>query len=545
MDLKFFLSLLSSSAYVIWPLDLAGWLAWLVLLGLVLYLGLRWRDLQRPQSGRIWLATAGLFILAVPASLFVGVQLPPGPALSPAGLTIAPAVPSLMVLAAIPLVLAAGFLGPWQAAAIGALTGVFLSIWDTHSPYTPLQYALLATVWSALMRQRYRTFLFSALRHPLLASAAVLLLAVVLLFAAAIFQTLGEFPVRLDFAVSQLRGASLSLGGQLIFAGLIAEAVRYGWPQAWGGQPPFESSPAETSLGTRVQYSLGVLIIALVLGLMIGDWIVAGDAARQMLRQRLSDTATMGAESIPFFLEAGQNLILQIAADPNLSQVTDDELSELLAEHLRSAPYFRQLFVLDATGAPLEGYPIRDFASLFPTQEEAIGFDLARQGVAFQYYTVPPVDVEGAAQISFIAEIRDEEGDLYGVLWGRTDLASNPFTRPVLNNLASLSSIGGQGMLLDEENRILYHPLSSLIMTPYTGKLADEATFFDDTAPDGTRNLVFYQPVLGRSWSVVLSVSAQQAQQLALRIASPLLNGALKVQELKDSHGLRSCDSEQ
>ena len=51
---------------------------------------------------------------------------------------------------------------------------------------------------------------------------------------------------------------------------------------------------------------------------------------------------------------------------------------------------------------------------------------------------------------------------------------------------------------------------------------AAEALFYDDTASDGTRQLVYYQPVIGRPWAIVLTVPAQQAQQLALNIAMPL-----------------------
>jgi len=34
-------------------------------------------------------------------------------------------------------------------------------------------------------------------------------------------------------------------------------------------------------------------------------------------------------------------------------------------------------------------------------------------------------------------------------------------------------------------------------MSQYTGQQKSEPTFFEDTAPDGTRNLVYYQPVTG------------------------------------------------
>jgi nitrate/nitrite-specific signal transduction histidine kinase len=58
--------------------------------------------------------------------------------------------------------------------------------------------------------------------------------------------------------------------------------------------------------------------------------------------------------------------------------------------------------------------------------------------------------------------------------------------------------------------------------TTYNGQRRNKPIFYDDTASDGTRQLVYYQPVIGRPWAVVLTCPAQQAQQLALNIAMPL-----------------------
>jgi signal transduction histidine kinase len=60
-------------------------------------------------------------------------------------------------------------------------------------------------------------------------------------------------------------------------------------------------------------------------------------------------------------------------------------------------------------------------------------------------------------------------------------------------------------------------------MTTYAGPFSDTTIFYDATAPDGTRNLVLYYPIVGRGWAIVLTVSAQQAQQMALDIVAPLL----------------------
>ena len=76
-----------------------------------------------------------------------------------------------------------------------------------------------------------------------------------------------------------------------------------------------EPSPAETSLMGRFFYNVAPWSLLLVVLLMVGDWFVAERSAREMLRDRLSSTAEVAANSVPYFLETGQNLILQFASD--------------------------------------------------------------------------------------------------------------------------------------------------------------------------------------------------------------------------------------
>ncbi len=515
--------LLNNNPYLEWPRSLEGALVWVALLALGAYLAYRWRRLNAAWDGRRLGVLVVLLLLTPLATLFAGVRLPPGTALPPPNLPIEPLGPALMAFAVLPLILAAGLLGPAYAALVGAFSGLLLGIWETHTVFTVLEHAILGVLLGAAIRQRYRTFSYRLLRRPLVAGAVFALIYPLLFFLAALSMFDGTLTARLDFAITRVWMNSLAMAGQLLIAGALAEGIAALLPFAWGGRSPWLASPSESSLETRFRYRLGALIAALVVLLMVGDWYVAGGAARQMLERRMQDTAQIGAESIPFFLETGQNLILQIAADQDLYATPDSELNDLLAGHLRSTPYFRQLSLLDESGQKRAGYPIQDLESVFFTQLEDNGIELALQGVPFQFYTVPPLEGEAAAQVSFIASLVDGRGEVRGVIVGRSDLTSNPFTKPLLTNLENMTDIGGQGMLVDEEGRILYHPLPKLVMTAYTGQTASSSLFYDETGPDGTRQLVYYQPVVGRPWAVVLTVSAQQAQQLALNIAAPLL----------------------
>jgi hypothetical protein len=81
-----------------------------------------------------------------------------------------------------------------------------------------------------------------------------------------------------------------------------------------------------------------------VVSLTVADWIVAGNAARQMLRDLMASRAQSAVENVPFFIEAGQSLIQQLSTDPRLIDTVTPKV-DLLSQQLRTVPFFRQLFL--------------------------------------------------------------------------------------------------------------------------------------------------------------------------------------------------------
>jgi signal transduction histidine kinase len=257
---------------------------------------------------------------------------------------------------------------------------------------------------------------------------------------------------------------------------------------------------------------------------LIGDWVVAGQAARDMLQDRLSGASESAAHSVPFFLETGQNLVVQLASDPLILTAANDELKSILGLRIQAVPYFDQLFVLDAKSDQLllAAYPDSASTSFQLYPDEASGMSLASSGVLTQIYSIPPVSVEERSRVTFLAAITDELGQVQRVLIGRTTLETNPLSLPLIENINNMRDLGGTGLLLNENSRVIYHSDGTQKLIPYTGQRGDQPLFYDGTASDGTRQLVYYRPVIGRPWAVVLTVPAQKAQQLALNIALPL-----------------------
>lgn len=520
-------TLLTNSPYLDFPQSswgrfLAG-LGWLLLFGVVVGLLRRWRVFNISLEGRLWRILAVLAFFVPLTVLFIGVRLSAETGLTPPCVPIDPSGPTLMIFAVLPWVLAGGLLGPTSAAALAAFSGLLLALWDTRNPFTPLELALLAVLFSAAMNQRYRTRVYRFLRHPLAAAITLSLLYPLIFLVDISFTTSGTLVSRLDYALTHVGLATVAFGVEMLVAGLFAEVVAMALPSLWGSRGPLQPSPSERSIEARFQYGMVPLAFVLILTLMVGNWVVAGNASRQILRERMENAAKMAAESVPYFLETGQNLISQLASDSRLYSSSAAQLNDILARDLRRVPYFHQLFVLDRHGNSLAGYPYDDYNAAYTPPEEQAGIQLALTGVPFQSFTIPPGDNGSTANVSFVAAIFDDNSVVRGVMVGRTDLASNPFSQPILASLRSMAGADGEGLLLDENDRILYHPDPNLVMTTYTGRTATDASFFDDIAPDGTRRLVYYQPAEGRPWSIVLAVPAHRAQQMALDIAAPLL----------------------
>lgn len=521
---RFISALFFNLPFINWP-DLLGWLFWAALLGLALWLYLKKPENNNVWEKRDWLIFAGLFILTLVGNTFLGVYIKGGSFTSWPGVPLESPGAALMFFGALPWLLASGILGPAAGFVLALLAGIMRAPFDSHTLYTAIQYGLMALLFNRWVRQRYRTRAYTLLRQPLFAAIALTPIFALLFLPSTFFSAShSDITARIDFAISNLGVTSLALFGEVLVAGIILQILTIASPEAWGRHLPLQPSPAERHLETRFLIGTGTFIIALLLALLIGDWIVAGQAARRMLNDRLENTAQVAAESVPFFLETGQNLGMQLANDADL--LTDDsaELTRLLNKKIGLVPYFTHLLVLDINGNILSEYPQTDAATRSLTQAEKNGLVLAASGIPSQVYSIPPIQPGHPARVSFIAAIPSAENPQIAsrIFIGRTNLNTNPITRPLLNSLDSMTSISGQGLLIDENGTILYHSQSDLIMTRYQGELKTEAGLFDATSSTGTRDLTYYQPVVGQPWAVVLTVPARQVQQLSLQIALPL-----------------------
>ncbi len=502
-----------------------GLAAWAFLFAGTVYALWRWRGFQNEWSGREWGIFLSLLVLVPLSNLYIGLKF------SADFIRPFPGIPAnqgavMMVFSVTPLLLGGIFLGPFGAAALGAFGGLIRGAWDWYSIFPVVEMALLGAWFSVNARQRFRTPIYRALRQPLVSALLLVPLHTLFYVVGALFtQWSGEVaaPVtaRLDFALSNAGMVALAFAGEALVAGVIAQIAFILVAQE--DHQPLSPSPGERSLESRFLFPVGAFILLLLLTLLVGDWVVAGRAARDMLKDRLSSAAESAAQSVPFFLETGQNLAGQLAADPRLLSASGNELKSVIGLRIQAVPYFDEIAVIDAADkSVLARYPDEAEETFRLYSDEDMGVLLARNNVLTQIYAIPPESVGASARVSFLSAVMGPDGQVTRVLIARTTLNTNPLTLPLIASVNNMRKLGGAGFLLDENNRVLYHSDPNLILSLYSGERKGEPLFYDDTAPDGTRQLAYYQPVLGRPWSVVLTVPAQQAQQLALNIAMPL-----------------------
>ncbi|MBI5962644.1 MAG: PAS domain-containing protein [Chloroflexi bacterium] len=526
--MSFLFTLLSGIPFPAAP-TLTGWVVWVIFLGALVYALVSWRAYQPAWKKREWGFFIALLILVPAASLFIGIRLTSASARPLPGVPADAPGSALMIFSAIPWMVGGGLLGPLGAAVLGSFSGLICGAWNSYSLFSILELALMGTWFSVNMRQRYRTKAYGFLRQPIVGALLLIPLHTLFYVISSLFTQWGmdisaPATARLDFALSNASVVTLAFGGEMLAAGIVAQVISMAFPAVWGGKQTLQPSPGEKSLESRFLFATGTFITLLLLTLLVGDWVVAGRAAREMLADRLSSAGESASQTIPFFLETGQNLAVQMASEPAMLNAIDEELTSVLKSRIQTVPFFDQILVLKASDKTLlAGYPEaanETSYKLYPDEES--GMPLAFSGVPTQIYSIPPTSVEDRPRVSFMVAIVDQSNVVQRVLIGRTTLETNPLTLPLIKSMDNMSDLGGTGILLNENSRIIYHSDKTQLLTTYNGQHGNEAFFYDDTAADGTRQLVYYQPVDGRPWAIVLTVPAQQAQQIALDIAMPL-----------------------
>jgi two-component system phosphate regulon sensor histidine kinase PhoR len=439
---------------------------------------------------------------------------------------------TLPLLAFLPLLIAAVWLGPVPAVLVGWVTGLSWALFITGRPTQPFEIALLGGLVSVMLGQRYRGTLGSWLRQPLV---AMLLGALVVAWPLSVLGTFGAASYGsalsgLDRAVSAVFPALVVNLGAALVAGLLVQAallVRPEWRTI--ADDDLQIAPWVQRLGRRTLYTL-IPAVSLAIVLLVAVVAVTSyQVATGLVINQMSRDAANAASGIPYFVQVGRSVIRNLTQDSALVEADDQTRQDLLAEGLRAVPFFEQLVYFEGGQTALSAFPEfgPDTVPLTPEEINRVGFAV-EDGVPAEVMVYQPDASGQAALMSFIAPLEGEGA----ALLGRTTLDTNP----VLTSLDDLlrSGIGGsgEGLLIDSQNRILLYParperqqeIFNLGAARSVRRTVGGGQAFRQLKPDDTHQLVYVLPVEGQSnWSVVILVPNETALSLAAQIALPLL----------------------
>jgi len=400
--MQFIFSLFTSYPFIEPPKDIFAWIG-LSTLSVVFLIGVfASRREKAGFSSRRWLYLVLIIVFTCLSTLFIGFRFPAQNSSPLFQFTVIYHPTAVMVFSAIPIVLAGAFFGPITAGIMGATSGLLVSVWDTHSYFTILELGLLGFIFAWMIRQRFQSKLFAHLHHPIITAIVFPIVFAPLVMLSSLFAAGGELAIRLDFALTQTWPIIAGWWLEFLAAGIIAESLYLSRITGWvrPGKPVLPVF--EKSLSAKFTFTIVPVFLAAFIVLLIGDWVVAGSVSKKLMEDRLGNMSMIAADSLPYFLETGQNLLTNYADELSLN--TDvNSIPQLLSEYFEAIPFFSSFFVLDENGDVLQNFPMD---SEYPTEiDELAVVDLALGGAKIQTCILTPLESSQSARVAFVARI--------------------------------------------------------------------------------------------------------------------------------------------
>jgi PAS domain S-box-containing protein len=435
---------------------------------------------------------------------------------------------SIPLLGLIPILVAAVWLGEGPAMLVGLSTGLTWALFGTSRLSQPFEVAILGYAVAALVGQLYQGRLMSWLRRPFVALLlAVLVIGWPLQVAGTFLLDPSTMLAGLDRTLAGLLPSLLAASAAACIAGLLAEGVLTIWPRLHPAHgKDLQVAPWEIHLSQRLSYILVPLALLAAAALMATVMAASYQVSTRLVVDQVARDATNVANDVPAFFQTGRSLLRQVTESETLHSDDAQVRHDGLKESWDSTPFFEQLLYFDASGQLLDSYPELAPADAALTPAEADQLQLVLSGSLPEEITAIKRDIVTITFVSVVSEPAASEPA--GVLLGRTALADNPAFFPVASQLRGKFIASSEGLIIDEQNRIVYYPAhSELRGETFTLDTAAELSgengkAFRQMEADGTRRLVYLLPITGQpQWSVVMLIPNQAALALAGQIVMP------------------------
>ena len=504
------------------PSGLLGWVGFIAACIIFVVYLITWRKIERSKRVGSWTLFFLLIVLIPIIAFFGGFDFSPISNGSVQSLPAEMTHPMVIIFAAIPFTLAAGFFGIIPSVLVGLISGLIGALCFTHNPFTIIEYASAAALISFHVSQNYQSRYYSLVRHPFIASIATVIYLLPILVLTTFFAIPGPLSIRLDYALQNSFLLFFSRSIEIITAGFFAELIMRFKPNYWITPAFLVPSPEQMSIQKRFLFISTRFFLFLGLGLIIFTWVMAVRAARQMVNDRLSGIALLVSETVPVFLETGQDF-LTAEASSGITSLAVDQMENALAEQINAIPFFDQIYIFNSQGNLEAGYPDLTLIQSQILVEEEVGVRSTLSGQNDLLYVVIPPERDQSAFISFFAPSITENGIISGVLLGRTEIGENPFMQAALQSLDQFGNSGGEAYILDSHNRIIFSTTDGNVIDAYPIDMPAQIGFFEPILSDGSETFGYYLPIDRTDWSVILLTSSAYAQQAAYDIALPLL----------------------
>jgi hypothetical protein len=416
------------------------------------------------------------------------------------------AVPAAPLLAGVPLLLAALWLGMGPAVLLSGFSALIqagLQSGQITQRYEVVAYGLVA---SFLLDQYYRGRLAATLRRPLAASLCGSLAAWAMTLPSFFVYTRGSALEALNYAWPlYLRFVPILAQGFL--SGLLVEIINTLWPGLRRRKEMTQDPVWNRTLSRRLLVPfIAFTLIVMVLLLTVVSAVALRQATTQAIAQMARD-AQAASGDIEDFLRNNQSALAAIAAQPVLQTGNAQQQSTQLAAALRQEPVFEQLLVFNGSGqlasyAPLDQRPA-------PTLEEQTLVQHTLQTGAPQRSEVYALNQQ--AYLSFVVPI----GEGQGALLGRVNLQLNRAAQHLRDSLQQTLG-AGVGYVVDDNQRVIIHPQADQILQKWL--LDPKAQAGESSTGDGVQRSI-------PEWHATPVVcAARTGQQLDTAIELPRIS---------------------
>jgi PAS domain S-box-containing protein len=449
--------------------------------------------------------------------------------LPPPNVPAQPAEPFVSLLA-LPVLIAGAWLGAGPALLVGLVGGVFRAGMTTSGIADPFHFAVFGFLVGFFLRQDYRGRFPLVVRQPLMAAPLASILASPFLLLSVFSHAADSGVAGLDYAWTLTLA---HLGPEVLEglgAGLVVQVAYLLDVRLRPVQAARQSPPYSRTLSRRLLFLFVPLILIMTFVLVYAVTATTLQVATSYAVDEMARDANSAAEDIPYFIHTGQGLLAEFANDETLWQADPGMLQYHLLSNLRTVAFFDQLTLFNVDEEQLAMYPSDPVGDPDLTEEEVTLLDRVLESGAMQ---ISPVhrSRRGEVIMSFLAPVEDEAtGERFGALLGRTRLDVNPVMDRALASL-QWTRDRGEGFVVDSEGHIVAHSDSGMLLAiwnveknrPRIATVLRGWAYESRNPRDNTRQLVYYLPVEGYPWAVVIRLPYEVVLEQATQIATPLL----------------------